>query len=109
MNETFVGNDGTIWTIDESGNVVDFVTPDEYNAGTSAGVTDWQSLLTAVGGAVSAWQLNQINIGRAQKGLPPINSAAYGPQVGVGLNAQTTQLIMYVALGLGAIMLLKRG
>lgn len=76
--------------------------------GTSSAVTDWPQLLQAVGGAVSAWQLNQINIARAQKGQAPINAAAYGPQVGVGLNQQTTNLIMYVAIGLGAVLLLNR-
>ena len=122
INDTSTGSNGTIWYMNAAGEVIGYydvasnstvsVAPvtDQaaIDAGSNAGVNDWKTLLTAVGGAVSAMQLNQINVARAQKGLPPINAAAYGPQVGVGLNAQTSQLLMYIALGLGAVMLLKR-
>lgn len=58
--------------------------------------------------AYNSFQLQQINIQRAQKGLPALNPAAYSPQVGLNLAPGTMNAIMYAALGLGAIMLLKR-
>lgn len=58
--------------------------------------------------AFNAQQIAQINIDRAQRGLPAINAAAYGPQIGIGLNPGMSQMLMYGALGIGAIMLLNR-
>lgn len=76
--------------------------------GGSSSVNTYTQLLTALGGAVSSWQLNQINIGRAKNGLSPINAAAYGPQVGIGLNQQTMTYLAYGAVGLAAVFLLSR-
>lgn len=58
--------------------------------------------------AVNSIQLQQINLERARKGLAPLNPANYAPQVGLNLSAGTMNTIMIAALGLGAIMLLKR-
>lgn len=58
--------------------------------------------------AFNAQQIAQINVDRASRGLPPINATAYGPQIGVGLNPATQTLVMYAALGFGALYLLKR-
>lgn len=123
MNSSFEVIDGVGYWFDIDGNVVASQAPGypvefaqgvtDYSGtattyisvGTSDSVTNWPQLLQAVGGAVSAWQLNQINIARAQQGKPPINAAAYGPQIGVGLNQQTMNLLMWGGLGLGAILL----
>jgi len=57
---------------------------------------------------LSTIELAQLNIQRAKQGLPALNAAAYGPQIGIGLSSSTTSMIMLIALGIGAIMLLKR-
>ncbi|HEV8612325.1 MAG TPA: hypothetical protein VGQ73_02370 [Gemmatimonadales bacterium] len=57
-------------------------------------------------------QIFQTNLQRAQQGLPPIpiNPTAYGlpaPTVNVGLTSTTTQALLWVAGGLGALWLLS--
>ncbi|NBS80027.1 hypothetical protein EBS57_09625 [bacterium] len=53
-------------------------------------------------------QLMQINIDRAKAGLPPIDVSAYsGVGVNVGLSQGTQQLVLYLALGAGALLLLN--
>lgn len=56
---------------------------------------------------LTSFQISQLNIARAKKGLTPINASAYGPQVAVGLNPQTRNLVMYGALGIGAVILMS--
>jgi hypothetical protein len=121
MDSYFEVIDGVGYWFDTDGNAVASQAPGESvvflqdqtgtlsSATLQAGLdaTNWPQLLQAVGGAISAWQLNQINLERARTGKPPINAAAYGPQVGVGLNQQTMNMIIWVAVGLGAVMLFK--
>lgn len=86
------------------------VDPSTPPAGMSA--SDWVSLFVdaapKVAAGISAIQLSQINIKRAQQGLAPLNPAIYAPQVGVGLNPQTQKLVMFGLLGVGAVMLLGK-
>lgn len=51
-------------------------------------------------------QLMQLNVERARHGLPPIDPTAYGPAVGVGLDARTRELIQYALIGGAALILL---
>jgi len=83
-------------------------------AASNASSTDYLKMITDALPAVSAFfnaqQMAQINLARAQKGLAPLNAAAYGPQVGVSLNPQTQQFITYGLIGLAAFFLInKRG
>lgn len=56
----------------------------------------------------NAQQIAAVNIQRAQQGLAPLNPALYGPQVGVALSPGTSSLILYGAIGLGALVLIKK-
>ena len=88
-------------------------------AAPSANATDWfASYLTPAIGAVrdlgvaymgfeTQRDLNAINVERARKNLAPLSSSYYQamqPQLGVnvGLSAQSKQLLLYGAIGLGA-------
>lgn len=51
-------------------------------------------------------QLNQINIARAQHGLPPLDSSVVGTSVNVGLSQQTLQYATWGAIGLFALLAL---
>ena len=77
-----------------------------FDLATSA--KDWLELAKQGITAFNSFELQQINFARARKGLAPLNPGAYSPQVGVNLAPDTMKMIMYGALGLGAIMLLKR-
>lgn len=48
-------------------------------------------------------KLLDINMERAQLGLPPIDAAQYSPGVNVGLTAQTQQLLTWALIGFGAL------
>lgn len=69
------------------------------------GNASWVDNLTQGAQAYQAWEIAQLNIDRAKQGLPPINAAAYSPQVNVGLSTQTMWLI---GLGIAAAVLLRR-
>lgn len=51
-------------------------------------------------------EVNDVNLARAQRGLPLLDARALAPQVNVGVNPQTEQTLKYIAwgaLGLGAV------
>lgn len=53
-------------------------------------------------------QLMQLNIERAKQGLPPIDINRYsGVGVNVGLSQGTEKLVLYLALGAGAFLLIN--
>lgn len=67
-----------------------------------------QKILTGLVMTNQQRQLMQINIDRAKAGLPPIDVSAYsGVGVNVGLSQGTQQLVLYLALGAGALLLLN--
>ena len=107
---------GTADAVDWSGTtpIISTVTTDvvaQAAAGDSTAMTILQSLIdngVKIVSGINAYQLQQINIQRAKVGQAPINTAAYGPQIGVGLNQSTTTMIMMIAAGLGIILLMKR-
>lgn len=90
-----------IWQTDQSA---------QYKTGMpdSSSSWDWGKIATGIATGVSQFQLNQINLERAQRGLPPLSSSAVAPQVNVGLSPQVKQMLIYAALGLGAYLLLAR-
>jgi hypothetical protein len=66
--------------------------------------------LPAIAAFLNSQQLARVNVERAKRGQPPLNTGAYGPQVGVQLDPGTKQFATYALLGVGAFMLLnKRG
>lgn len=67
-----------------------------------------QKILTGLAMTNQQRQLMDLNIERARKGLPPIDINRYtGLGVNVGLSAGTQNLVLYLALGAGALILLN--
>ena len=67
-----------------------------------------QKILTGLVMTEQQRQLMQLNIERARQGLPPIDINRYtGVGVNVGLSQGTQQLVLYLALGAGALILLN--
>jgi len=79
---------------------------------TGVASTDWVKLITTIAPSIpayiTAFQLSQVNVARAKAGMQPLNTAAYGPQVGVSLSPQTSQLITYGLIGFAAVFMLTR-
>lgn len=113
---TFIDILGQHWAFDASGNATavadDYVNPwiptstviDQKNPNTG---NDWATLASQTLTAIQTYQLNQINVERARQGLPPLNTAAYGTGINVGLSPQTQQLVMYGGIALLAILLIN--
>lgn len=71
-----------------------------------------QQSIPAIMQASAQKQLMDVNLQRAQKGLPPLNAASYTPGVNVGLTSDTQKMVMYLggaALGVLALNSLTRG
>jgi len=67
-----------------------------------------QKIMTGLVMTEQQRQLMQLNIERAKQGLPPIDINRYsGVGVNVGLSQGTQQLVLYLALGAGALILLN--
>lgn len=67
-----------------------------------------QKILTGLVMTNQQRELMQLNIERARQGLPPIDINRYtGVGVNVGLSQGTQQLVLYLALGAGALILLN--
>lgn len=89
----------------------------EVAAATAASNSDWGSvseIIESIGTgakdvitALNAFQIQQLNIDRAKKGLPPLDPARYAPQVGINLSANTMNMLLIGMVGIGAVMLLK--
>jgi hypothetical protein len=97
---------------DETGEVI---AADGNTYGESdGGFFDWiSSVFTgenvkAVLTAAQAYQLQQINLERAQRGLAPLSAAQYAPTVNVGVNQDTQRMLMIGAIALGAVLLLSK-
>jgi len=81
----------------------DASTIDPTTADTLSTSTDWSSIsniVQSLGSALTTYQLEQINLTRAQQGLAPISSQSVAPQVNVGLSSST---MVMVGLGLAAL------
>lgn len=113
---TFLDNDGNHWAFDNSGNAsvvsANYVNPSIPNKAAQAKIsadtgTDITKLATNALTALQTFQLNQINVQRAKQGLPPINTAAYGTGINVGLSADTQKLVMYGGIALLGVLLIN--
>jgi hypothetical protein len=113
---TFIDVDGNHWAFDANGNPAqvpeNYVNPyvssnRKIQETTGDTVNDYAKLATSALTTLQTFQLNQINVNRAKQGLPPINTAAYGTGINVGLTPQTQQLVMYGGIALLAILLIN--
>jgi hypothetical protein len=71
----------------------------------------WDTLTRSLPILAATYQQKQIldiQAERARQGLPPLPASAYAAGVQVGLSPDTQKLILYAALGLGAVFLLSR-
>lgn len=67
-----------------------------------------QKILTGLVMTNQQRELMQLNIERARQGLPPIDINRYtGVGVNVGLSQGTQNLVLYLALGAGALILIN--
>lgn len=71
-------------------------------------VSQLVDVLPAIATGWNTLQLTNINTQRAKQGLPALNMTSYGPQVGLSLSAQTQQMILWGALGLGLVIFMSR-
>lgn len=71
-------------------------------------VTTIGNALPALGQAYFQTQAMKLNLDRAKQGLPPINTASYAPGLNVGLTPQTSNLLMYGAIGLAAVFVIMQ-
>lgn len=111
-NPIMANNQQAIW--DPNNNVLidasaipDSVDPAVPPSGVAS--SDWLSMFTdavpKVITGIQAWQLSQINVKRAQSGLPPLNSALYAPgQAGFMANMSSTSMLLIA--GLAAVFLI---
>ena len=98
--------DGTLALVDtDTGMTVTTATEQQ----TASNPTSWADIVKLGLTTLQTAQINQINVERARRGLPPLDTAQYtGVGVRVGLNPQTQQLLIYGGLALLAVMLLRR-
>lgn len=124
--DVVLDSEGNAYQLDEDGTIIAYTTqdgstvinntvaPDMDSPAAPSGMNpqQWAELLSKtipqVIAGINAYQLSQVNIDRARRGLPALSANQYGPRVGVGLSGDTQKLVMFAALGLGAFMLLKR-
>lgn len=101
---------------DEDGNMIS-TDPSDADGTFSSGLpastdvpSDWFSralqattdALPKVTAFLSAEKIADVNAERAKKGLPPVSSAQYGPQVGVSLSPTTERAITWGLAGIAA-------
>lgn len=78
----------------------------------TSGPADWLSKLTtalpAVSSFITAEQLAQVNVKRAQQGLPALQASQYAPSVGVTVSPNTTKALTLGAIAVAAVLILPR-
>ena len=77
-------------------------------AAPSSWLTSLTSALPSVASFLTAEQIAQVNVSRAKQGLPALPAANYAPAVGVSVSPQTSQMIMYGALAVGALFIVPK-
>jgi hypothetical protein len=60
-------------------------------------------LLPTLAATYQQKQLLDVQVQRARAGQPPLNVSNYAPGINVGVNQDTQKLLVYAALGLGAL------
>lgn len=106
-----VGADGNLYSA--TGDLLQVnASASDVQAAASSGlwgtVSDMIKQIPSLAAGLTALQIQQLNVQRAKQGLAPLNAAQYAPQVGVNLGASTMNMLLLAALGIGAVMLLKR-
>lgn len=66
-----------------------------------------QDLQQLVAG-LNSQQLFQLNLQRAQQGLPPLSTQVYAPAVNIGMSPEMQKMVMIGGLALLAVLLLKK-
>ena len=112
-NPIMANNQQAIWDPNNNVLIDASAIPDATTSTPPAGVsqTDWLSLLTEavpkVVTGIQAYQLSQVNVKRAQAGLPPLNAALYAPgQAGFVANMSSTSMLLIA--GLAAVFLIGK-
>jgi hypothetical protein len=74
--------------------------------------SDWSSnltnFLTAAQTAYTTNRLLDLNIQRAQQGLAPISAQSVAPTVNFGVSTDTQKMLLYGAIALGVVLLLRK-
>lgn len=86
------------------------VTPDATTGWLNSLTNAIQQILPVAAATYSQKQLIDLNIARANAGLPPVDSSAVSPQVNVGVSSQVGSMantLIYGALGLGALFVIS--
>lgn len=79
---------------------------DEAQGPTESWMTALARLLPAVAATYQQKQILDIQVQRAQQGLPPLNASQYAAGFQVGLSDDTKNLLIYGAIAIGALLLL---
>ncbi len=64
--------------------------------------------ITQLIAGLNSQQLFQMNLQRAQQGLPPLNPAQYAPAMNFGMTPETQKLVMIGIVAVVAVMMLKK-
>lgn len=114
---SILGDDGS-WSMPSTDGALTPIVTGPMNADTGGNPQGDSSFWSNIGNiftsAVSAKQsydINQINLERAKKGQPLLTSSQVAnlqPGVRVGVAPDTQKMILYIALGLGAVYLLPK-
>lgn len=96
--------DGSATTVNANGNQSNYSSAANMVtsvASSSPGAASWLTTLTqalpTLATFVNSQQLAQINVTRAQRGLSPLDTTAYGPQVGIGMTSGSMGTIILLA------------
>jgi hypothetical protein len=124
-----IGDDPTtedisVDTVDVSPSVAAAVSDPASSAAASPTSSSQAGIFSQLASAVSGFLLTQnqlqtqnkivnVQLQRAQQGLPPLNintlqAGLPNPTVNIGLSSQTSQLVMYALLGVGALFVLPQ-
>lgn len=71
-------------------------------------VTTLQRILPALATTVQQREILKIQLERARQGLPPLDNSQFGAQVSVGLDNRTMMLLGAAAVGIAALLFLRR-
>jgi hypothetical protein len=71
---------------------------------TSVDPAQISAAIQALGSALSQYQLNQINVARAQQGLPLISGQTVAPTFNVGLDSTTMQYLLIGGIAVVALL-----
>lgn len=72
-------------------------------APTESWIDSLSRLLPTLAATYQQKQLLDVQVDRARQGLPPLNTNQYGAGINVGVSQDTQKLLMYGAIGLGAL------